>query len=49
MTAIIDGNYQLTDSDCVLTPQENLIVSNVYDAKKYKPDIKNILGRAMYL
>ena len=49
MTAIIDGNYQLADNDCVLTPQENLIVSNVYDEKNYKPDIRNILGRAMYL
>ena len=49
MTAIIDGNYSVTDNDCVLTAQENLIVSNVYDVKNYRPDIKNILGRPMYL
>lgn len=49
MTAIVDGNYALTDNDCVLTEQENLIVGNVYDEKNYRPDIKNILGRPMYL
>ncbi|MCC3861676.1 6-phosphofructokinase [Pseudemcibacter aquimaris] len=49
MTAIIDGNYELASNDCVLTPQENLIVSNVYDVDNYRPDIKNILGRPMYL
>lgn len=49
MTAIIDGNYELADNDCVLTPQQNLIVSNVYDVENYRPDIKNILGRPMYL
>lgn len=49
MTAIVDGNYAFTDNDCVLREQENLIVSNVYDEKNYRPDIKNILGRPMYL
>ena len=49
MTAIVDGNYQITDNDCVLTEQENLIVGNLYDVKNYRPDIKNILGRPMYL
>lgn len=49
MTAIIDGNYAITDNDCVLTPQDNLIVDNVYNIKNYRPDIKNILGRPMYL
>ena len=49
MTAIKDGNYTVSDSDCVLIPQQNLIVSNLYDAENYRPDIKNILGRPMYL
>ncbi len=49
LTAIVDGNYTISDNDCVLTEQENLIVDNVYDVKNYRPDIKNILGRPMYL
>lgn len=49
MTAIKDGNYAIRDNDCVLDKQPSLIVSNVYDQKNYRPDIKNILGRPMYL
>jgi ATP-dependent phosphofructokinase / diphosphate-dependent phosphofructokinase len=49
MTAIIDGNYAIVDNDCVMTPQDNLILENVYDSVNYRPDIKNILGRPMYL
>lgn len=49
MTAIKNGNYVLAENDCVLGEQENLIVGNVYDTKNYRPDIKNILGRPMYL
>ncbi len=49
MTAIVDGNYALADNDCVMGEQPNLIVSNVYDTENYRPDIRNILGRPMYL
>lgn len=49
MTAIINGNYALADNDCVMAEQPSLIVSNVYDIENYRPDIKNILGRPMYL
>ncbi len=49
MTAIIDGNYAVADNDCVMKTQDNLIVGNVYDVENYRPDIKNILGRPMYL
>jgi len=49
MTAIVDGNYEITSNDCVLSAQANLIVDNLYDVKNYRPDIKNILGRPMYL
>ncbi|MDG1996064.1 MAG: ATP-dependent 6-phosphofructokinase [Emcibacteraceae bacterium] len=49
MTAIIDGNYAVTDNASVLKPNANLIVDNLYDVDNYKPDIKNILGRPMYL
>lgn len=49
MTAIVDGNYQVTDNDCVLKEQPSLIIENLYDIKTYRPDIKNILGRPMYL
>lgn len=49
MTAIKDGNYTISDNDCVLKPQENLIIDNLYDSKNYRPHIKNILGRPMYL
>ncbi|MDG1858154.1 MAG: hypothetical protein P8I94_03560, partial [Emcibacteraceae bacterium] len=49
MTAIINGNYAVTDNASVLKPNANLIVNNVYDTDNYKPDIRNILGRPMYL
>lgn len=49
MTSIIDGNYEVTGNDCVLMEQPGLIVENLYDIKNYRPDIKNILGRPMYL
>ncbi|MBL4602012.1 MAG: ATP-dependent 6-phosphofructokinase [Emcibacteraceae bacterium] len=49
MTAIVNGNYQVTDNNCVLKEQPSLIVDSLYDTKNYRPDIKNILGRPMYL
>ncbi len=49
MTAIVDGNYAHGGNDCVMGEQPNLIVSDVYDTINYRPDIKNILGRPMYL
>ncbi len=49
MTAIIDGNYAIVDNNCVLSPQPSLIVDDMYDVNNYRPDIKNILGRPMYL
>lgn len=49
MTAIIDGNYEVTNNDSVLIEQPGLIVENLYDINNYRPDIKNILGRPMYL
>jgi len=49
MTAIINGNYALVDNDCVLTPQPGLMIDNMYNAKNYRPDIKNVLGRPMFL
>lgn len=49
MTTIKNGNYAIEDNDCVLGEQPSLIVSNLYDVKNYRPDIKNILGRPMYL
>ncbi|MBT6329759.1 MAG: phosphofructokinase, partial [Kordiimonadaceae bacterium] len=49
MTAIVDGNYAVTNNNCVLSEQTTPLVSNLYDAKNYRPEIKNILGRPMYL
>jgi|TARA_R110002096_G_scaffold257381_1_gene451008 ATP-dependent phosphofructokinase / diphosphate-dependent phosphofructokinase len=49
LTAIVDGNYEVTNNDCVLREQPSLIIENLYDIDNYRPDIKNILGRPMYL
>ncbi|MBT5187481.1 MAG: phosphofructokinase, partial [Kordiimonadaceae bacterium] len=49
MTAIVNGNYALVDNDCVLTPQPGLMIDNLYNAENYRPEIKNILGRPMFL
>ncbi|WP_321389449.1 ATP-dependent 6-phosphofructokinase [Emcibacter sp.] len=49
MTVIRNGNYAIVDATCVLAGKKSIDIVELYDEANYRPHIRNVLGRPMYL